>query len=67
MGNQTAQEPNPPREAQLPLMIEILHDLYIDLIYQKYRNSGSIVHMYIDRIMQDFYHHCWVWGPLDLT
>ena len=29
---------------------------YIDLINQKYRNSGSMVHIYIHKVMQDFYH-----------
>ena len=27
----------------LRLIVEILHDLIIDLIYQKYKNSGSII------------------------
>ena len=41
------------------LMVEILRDI-IDLIYQKYRNSGSIVHIYIYvyvyQVTQDFHH-----------
>ena len=38
----------------LLMMIEILHDL----IYQKHRSSGSIVHIYIYicKPVQDFYH-----------
>ena len=39
-----------------------------DLIYQEYRNSSSIVHIYIyihvHRLMQDFYHHQYPTHPL---
>ena len=29
---------------------------YIDLIYQNHRTTGSIVHIYVHTMMQDFYH-----------
>ena len=40
----------------LLILKQILHDVYIDLICQNHRNSGSIVHMYIYEVMQDFDH-----------
>ena len=38
------------------LMIEILHDLIKTSCSKKYSNPGSIVHLYVYNMMQDFYH-----------
>ena len=54
----------PPRPLTLPEILTEAHTVddkdpacpYTDLIYQKSKNSGSVVHIYIYKVMQDFNH-----------